>query len=99
MKFKSLSFAVVVLLLCTAASVFGQLRIDFNDRSNDLPVHTQEGFDAFVLSAVGGTGAFQTGTTLCYGGVTISVSPIGGNRLDDRPPTLLVSTAAVTDDA
>jgi hypothetical protein len=92
MKLTSLFFALVVLLFCTAASAFGQLRIDFNDRSNDLPVHTQEEFDAFVLSA----GGFQSGTTLRYGSVMISLSPLGGNGLDDRRRTSPVNAGDFT---
>jgi hypothetical protein len=73
------------------------LRIDFNDRSNDLPIRTQEGFDSFVLSATGGNTAIQTGTnTLRFGSITLSVWNELGTGLDDRRRTVVLNTANFT---
>lgn len=75
----------------------GKLRIDFNDRGGDLPVHTQEDFDAFVIGAIGGNGALQTTpTTLRFGTITVTVSNDGGNGLDDRRRMDLTNTVTFT---
>ena len=74
------------------------LGIDFNDRSNDLPAHTHEAFDAYILGAVGGNTAVQSNTNnLVYDRVTISVSDLLGLGCDDRKRTTPVNSGALTE--
>jgi hypothetical protein len=76
---------VLALSLPAALPLFGQLRIDFNDRSNDFPSRTQEGFDPFVLGAVGSSTAIQPGTnTLQFGAVKVSIWDPSSAGCDDR---------------
>ncbi len=94
-------FALIFFLFVSASFSMAQssLRIDFNDRSNpnDFPVHTQEDFDAFVLGAIGGSGALQTATnTLQFGTITVSVWNDLGNGLDDRRRTVVTNSATFT---
>jgi hypothetical protein len=73
------------------------LRVDFNDRSNDLPSHTEEGFDSFVLGAIGGSTATQNGTnTLRFGTVTLSVWNELGTGLNDQRRTVVVNVPGFT---
>ena len=88
------SLAVLAMSLLCMATAFGQLRIDFNDRSNDLPVHTHEAFEAFVITP---SGVQTSPITLRYGSVGITVTPIGGNGLDDRRRTTPVNTVTFTE--
>ncbi|MEO5803776.1 MAG: beta-galactosidase, partial [Verrucomicrobiota bacterium] len=99
MKFRKIFCAVVMLVLFCGEnqSALAQLRIDFNDRSGDLPVYTQESFDAFVIGAIGGSGVNQVGTnTLRYGTITVSVWNDLGIGLDDRRRTAPSNTATFT---
>jgi hypothetical protein len=78
---------------------YAQLRIDFNDRSNDFARETHEEFEAFIVSAIGGNGALQTSTTaLRFGTITISAFRNGGNGLDDRARSLPTNTATFTEE-
>jgi hypothetical protein len=51
------------------------LRLDFNDRDNNTANRTQTGFSNFVIGAVGGTAALQTGpVTRVFGGLSVTLS-------------------------
>src|ERR1043166_1190821 len=80
--------------LCAQSS----LALDFNDRSNDLPLNTHADFDSFILDSVGGSTAIQLGTkSLSYGGVTISISDLLGIGCDDRKRAALTNNGAFTE--
>ncbi len=97
MKLRRILCAVAMLVLLCGDNALAQLRIDFNDRSGDLPVHTQESFDAFIIGAVGGTTINQVGTNILrLGTINVSVWNDLGAGLDDRRRTVLANTATFT---
>src|SRR5512139_1442562 len=99
MTLRSLVAAAVGLacLLGLTTASRGQLRIDFNDRSNDLPLFTQEDFDSFVVGSAGSSTAAQTGArTLRYGTVTLSLWDPFGSTYDDRRRTTVTNSGAFT---
>lgn len=74
------------------------LAIDFNDRSFGLATNTPNGFDSFLIGAVGTSSLIQTAATVrAFGIYTVTVSGAGANPgYDDRlratptnSPTLL----------
>ncbi|MDB6026270.1 MAG: cellulase family glycosylhydrolase [Verrucomicrobiales bacterium] len=94
MRKLTLSFSAALLFILCVNAIGRPLRIDFNDRSNDVPVHTQEDFDAFVI---GGSGSQQTATnTLRYGTITLSIWSDLGIGLDDRRRTVLTNSVNFT---
>jgi polysaccharide biosynthesis protein PslG len=88
--------ALFLATLLVAASVSaGQLRIDFNHRTNDFPVATQEGFDAFVIRT--GSTAAQTNTsTLQFGTITVSLSDLASTGYSDRKRSFPTNSATFT---
>jgi hypothetical protein len=99
MKLTKLFCLAALATFLFAASAYAQLRIDFNDRSNDIPADTHEDFDAFVITANGGVGALQTNTTtLRFGTMMVSVFGNGGNGLDDRKRTTPANSGAFTEE-
>src|SRR5512141_2098642 len=87
-----------VALLCGFVEASrAQLRLDFNDRSGDLPLHTQEEFDTFVIGATGSSTAAQTGVrTLRYGTVSVTLWDTFGSTYDDRRRTTVTNSGAFT---
>lgn len=87
----------LVLLAAVPSRSLGQLWLDFNDRSNDLPLYTQEGFDTFVIGSTGSSTAAQTGTrALRYGTLTVSLWDTYGGTYDDRRRTTPANGGAFT---
>lgn len=87
----------LVAWLSSSLSAAAQLRIDFNDRSNDLPLYTLEDFDSFVINSTGGSTAIQYNTrTLNYGTITVSVWDTFGTGCDDRKRTVPVNQKSFT---
>src|SRR5690348_11830309 len=91
--------ASALLFILLNPGVHAQLRIDFNDRSNDFPADTHEDFDAFVITANGGNGALLTNTTILrFGTITVSAWGNGGNGLDDRKRSSPANSGAFTEE-
>ncbi|HNQ87676.1 MAG TPA: CotH kinase family protein [Verrucomicrobiota bacterium] len=73
------------------------LSVDFNDRTTDL---VEPGFAAFTLDSVGGGGAIQYApVTRDFGGVRVTVTPVGGVGLDDRVRQTPVAGGGFTESA
>lgn len=72
------------------------LALDFNDRTGNGGALTQPGFEGFVLG--GDEGVLQASATRVYGGLTATLTAVGGSGLmDDRLRTTPANTGAFTD--
>lgn len=74
------------------------LAIDFNDRSFGLATNTPDGFDSFLIGAVGTSALIQTAATVrAFGPYTVTVSGTGATPgYDDRLRTTPTNSPTLT---
>lgn len=97
MKTRPTALEVVSLFVLACLNLPAQpiLKVDFNDRADNTASQTQPGFSVFVL---GGAGEVSTPTAEVFGGISVTIAPVG-DRCDDRIRTTPANSGALTEAA